>query len=140
MDVQNFVIAELAAMRTSIEAMLITGRDYHWSRAQGLDKVLPDGKTEEKSSESTSTEDAKKTVKTDVSKSSTTVTPAGHPDYKEYIVSLDVRAYHAAYNQLTDLRDHFLKAHVLFAKNLKRLSDPRGEGEDGGRSHSMSMF
>ena len=41
---------------------------------------------------------------------------------------------------LTDIKNNYLKAHVLFAKNMKRLADPRGEGEDGSRVHSMSMF
>jgi hypothetical protein len=30
---------------------------------------------------------------------------------------------------------------VLFSKNMKRLADPRGEGEDGGQNRNvMSMF
>merc|ERR1719230_2547428 len=33
-DVQNFVISEIVAMRTAMDAMLTAGRDYHWSRAQ----------------------------------------------------------------------------------------------------------
>ena len=52
---------------------------------------------------------------------------------------LDVRQYHLVFNHLTDLRNNYLKAHVLFAKNMKRLTDPRGEGGDGGRN-VMSMF
>ena len=61
------------------------------------------------------------------------------PDYKEYVVAVDVRAYHHAFTQLTDLRNYYVRAHTLFAKNAKRLADPRGEGDDG-RAHSMSMF
>ena len=29
------------------------------------------------------------------------ITPAGYPDYKEYVVAVDVRAYHFAFTQLT---------------------------------------
>lgn len=41
--------------------------------------------------------------------------------------------------QLTDMRDNYLKAHVLFAKNMKKLADPRGDG-DGKSANVMSMF
>ena len=34
-----------------------------------------------------------------------------------------------------------LQAHVLFNKNMKRLADPRGEGQDGEHGRNvMSMF
>ena len=51
-----------------------------------------------------------------------------------------MRQYHLAFNHLTDMRNNYLKAHVLFAKNMKRLSDPRGEGADGRSGNVMSMF
>jgi len=31
-------------------------------------------------------------------------------------------------------------AHALFSKNMKRLADPRGEGESGSATNVMSMF
>ena len=37
------------------------------------------------------------------------------------------------------MRDNYLKAHVLFAKNMKKLADPRGDG-DGKSANVMSMF
>jgi hypothetical protein len=43
--VQNYVRDDLQAMRTSMESMVVCGRDYYWSRAQGLDKVYGDDKT-----------------------------------------------------------------------------------------------
>ena len=55
-------------------------------------------------------------------------------------MAVDVRAYHHAFTQLTDLRNYYVRAHTLFAKNAKRLADPRGEGEDGGSRNVMSMF
>ena len=39
-DVQNFVLGEVQHMRAAMEAMTTTGRDYHWSRAQGLEKLF----------------------------------------------------------------------------------------------------
>jgi len=33
-----------------------------------------------------------------------------------------------------------MKAAALFNKNLKRLSDPRGEASGGGYKNTMSMF
>merc|ERR1719198_1566805 len=60
-------------------------------------------------------------------------------DYYEYVLCLDVRQYHLVFNHLTDMRNNYLKAHVLFAKNMKRLADPRGEGS-GDNRNVMSMF
>ena len=51
-----------------------------------------------------------------------------------------MRQYHLVFNQLTDMRNNYLKAHVLFAMNMKRLQDPRGEGSDGSSRNVMSMF
>ena len=61
------------------------------------------------------------------------------PDYKEYVVSVDVRQYHLVFTHLTDLRNNYLKAHVLFDRNMKKLADPRGDG-DGKAANVMSMF
>merc|ERR1719198_1604367 len=102
-----------------MEAMVVASRDYHWSRAQGLDKLLAAD-----SADSTTT-----------SKKGSS-TPPGYPDYKEYVVALDVKQYHSAFNQLTDIKNNYVKAHVLFAKNMKRLADPRGEGDDGRSAHA----
>eukprot|EP00965_Chrysotila_dentata_P139163 4601776-Pleurochrysis_carterae.AAC.4 len=49
------------------------------------------------------------------------------------------RAPCAAYTQLCDMRNCYIKARLLFAKNQKRLADPRGDGEGGDRG-VMSMF
>ena len=46
---------------------------------------------------------------------------------------------HLVFNHLTDMRNNYLKAHVLFAKNMKKLNDPRGDGE-GKTANVMSMF
>ena len=54
--------------------------------------------------------------------------------------ALDVKAYHAAYVNLTDIHNCYIKASLLFTKNQKRLADPRGEGEDGTSRNVMSMF
>jgi len=129
-------------MRTAMEAMVVSGRDYYWTRGAGLEKLYGDDKTSTSKKEDLSTDmdGDKKTEKKCVSTSSSTSTskPPAYPDYFEYVVSVDVRQYHNAFNHLTDMRNNYLKAHVLFAKNMKKLSDPRGEGE-GGRP-SMSMF
>jgi hypothetical protein len=145
-DVQNYVLTELQTMRGAMEAMVVASRDYHWSRAQGLDKLLGSDSADNSSSESTTKEkdaEGKETTKSSSTTSSkkSSGTPPGYPDYKEYVVALDVKQYHSAFNQLTDIKNNYVKAHVLFLKNMKRLSNPRGEEDDDGRSaHAMSMF
>ena len=141
-DVQNFVLGEVQHMRAAMEAMTTTGRDYHWSRAQGLEKLFGEEKQEKTSSQTHETDEKEKssTVKKSSSEKSSSATPPGYADYKEYVHALDVRHYQVTLNQLLDVRNNYLKAHVLFTKNMKRLSDPRGEGEDGKSGNAMSMF
>lgn len=143
-DVQNYVVGELQAMRTGMEAMVVSGRDYYWSRGNGLDKLYGEDKTSTSQKEDTSSEadgdkKSEKVVKS-TSTSSSTSKPPAYPDYFEYVVSVDVRQYHLVFNHLTDMRNNYLKAHVLFAKNMKKLNDPRGEGSDGRSANVMSMF
>merc|ERR1719488_401165 len=146
-DVQNYVLGELQSMRTSMEAMVTSGRDYYWSRGNGLDKLFGEDKTSTSQKEDTNkSEDndgekkSEKTSKsTSTSTSKTTSKPPAYPDYYEYVVCVDVRQYHLVFNHLTDMRNNYLKAHVLFAKNMKKLSDPRGEGSGESRN-VMSMF
>lgn len=146
-DVQNYVISELQAMCKVMEAFVAAGRDYHWSRAQGVDKLFGDSaenststsedsetKEEDGKPKTTSTKKASKSSSTKESK------PNGFPDYNAYLVGIDVKQYHVAYTSLTDIKNNYLKAHMLFTKNMKRLADPRGEGEDGRAVHAMSMF
>jgi len=138
-EVQNFVLTELQAMRTAMEAMVISGRDYYWSRGQGLDKLFGDDKTTTSTKEDTSTDkDGEKSSK-GTSTTTTTSKPPAYPDYQEYVVCVDVRQYHLCFNHLTDMRNNYLKAHVLFEKNMKKLTDPRGDGE-GKSVNVMSMF
>ena len=139
-DVQNYVISELDAMRKATEAFVTCGKDYHWARAEGVEKLKAGCKADASTSESTETKDGKPEVKSTKSSSKTEAQTAGFNDYKQYLVNIDVKQYHTAYTSLTDIKNFYMRAHVLFAKNMKRLSDPRGEGEDGGRVHSMSMF
>lgn len=139
-DVQNYVLGELQGMRGAMEGMIISSRDYHWSRAQGLEKLFGEEKTEEAKGETTEKDGDKSTVKSSSSKKSSSSIPPGYADYQAYVVAIDVKQYHAAYTMLTDIKNNYLKAHVLFAKNMKRLSDPRGEGEDGRSANVMSMF
>jgi len=143
-DVQNYVLGELQAMRSSMESMVVSGRDYYWARGQGLEKLFGDDKAttsskEDKVSEKDGDKVSEK-LSTSKSSSSTTSKPPAYPDYHEYVVCLDVRQYHLVFNHLTDMRNNYLKAHVLFAKNIKKLSDPRGEGGDGRGGNVMSMF
>lgn len=142
-DVQNYVLEQLIASRKEIEGMVVSGRDYFWSRGQGLDKLFgKDETTKTKKEESSSDkEDGKPKEKSSATTTttSTATTVTAFPDYTEYVVALDVRQYHLVFNHLTDLRNAYLKAHVLFSRNMKKLSDPRGDGE--GKSYNqMSMF
>merc|ERR1712146_819907 len=76
----NYVIGELQAMRTAMEAFIPAARDYHYSRAEGLGKLISDSSTSETSkSESTETKDGKAENVSKTSKTSTTkeVKPPG---------------------------------------------------------------
>lgn len=139
-EVQNYACTELTTMRTAMEAMTTSGKDYHWGRAAGLEKVLGDDKKETVSSKTDEDDGEKKTAKTSTKVESKSVKPEAFADYHAYLTSVDVKQYHLVFSQLTDVRNNYLKAHVLFSKNMKRLNDPRGEGEDGGSRNVMSMF
>lgn len=145
-DVQNYVLGELQSMRTAMEAMVISGRDYYWARGGGLEKIFGDDKAttsqKEDSTKELDKDGGKPTEKvtTSTSSSKTSSKPPAYPDYNEYVVCVDVRQYHLVFNHLTDMRNNYLKAHVLFAKNAKKLNDPRGEGSDGRSANVMSMF
>lgn len=139
-DVQNYVVGELATMRAAMDGMMASGRDYHWARSEGLNKMHGDEKHSKVIDSSKEVKDGKEEVSKSEKESQVVTKPASKLDYTEYVVCVDVRQYHQVFAQLTDMRDNYLKAHVLFAKNMKRLADPRGEGEDGSRVHSMSMF
>jgi len=144
-DVQNFVNTEVVAMRTKIQGMLDALSTYHWQRGVGIEK-MPDSKSSEMSTSETTESEEKEGKKTDTKKSSKTASTkatkaAPIDDFVQYTVAMDVKAYHNAYVQLTDIRNCYVKASALFSKNMKRLADPRGEGEDGGQNRNvMSMF
>jgi len=139
-DVQNYVADEMKKMREVMEAMSTTVKDYHWGRASGLEKIAGDEKQESSSSKTDETDEEKKTSKTSNTTKSTTTKPEPYADYTAYLVSVDVKQYHQVFGQLTVVRNNYVKAHQLFNKNMKRLSDPRGEGENGQSVHTMSMF
>jgi len=144
-DVQNFVHTEVVAMRTKCAGMLDALSTYHWQRGLGLEK-LPGGKSSDvTTNESTEVEEkeGKKTETKKSTKASSTKATKDLPidDFAQYCVALDVKAYHNAYVQLTDIRNCYVKSSALFSKNMKKLADPRGEGEDGGQNRNvMSMF
>merc|ERR1712224_187073 len=147
-DVQNYVIDQTQSMRKAIDTFADACRDYHWGRAEGLKKVLGDEKKSEDSSTTVDEEKStggekpgdKKSEKKSTTTKMTKETPSVCADYKEYVISLDVQQYYRAYNALTDMRNAYLRAHQLFSKNMKRLSDPRGEGADGSSRNVRSMF
>jgi len=107
----------------------------------GIEKI-PGGKSTEASETQTTEDDGeKKTSKTSKSSTAKQTTQAAIEDFNEYKIALDVKAYHSAYVHLSDIRNCYIKAHVLFNKNMKRLADPRGEGQDGEHGRNvMSMF
>lgn len=76
-DVQQYVLGELMKMRGAMEEMLVTGRDYHWTRAQGLDKLLGSEGTETSTSTGSGEEDGKKKTSTSTSKKTSERNPAG---------------------------------------------------------------
>merc|ERR1712070_558214 len=121
-----------------MSGMVSSASDYHWQRGNGLEK-LPKISKESSTSETTDIE-SDKTVKKSGSSSKTTTSSPLLEDYIQYVAALDVRQYHAAFCQLTDIQNNYIKASVLFQKNQKRLSDPRGDGASGDRGNVMSMF
>jgi len=144
-DVQNYVNTEIGAMITKLEAMLGALSDYHWQRGTGIEKLPGSKSSESTTNESTETEDKdgekKTTSKTSKASSTKASKEIGVEDFVQYTIALDVKAYHKAYLQLTEIRNCYVKASALFTKNMKRLADPRGEGEDGGQNRNvMSMF
>jgi len=146
-DVQNYVYGELKSMRHAIQAIADDAlSNYHWQRANGLEKLKGGTKTEQSESESVKTENKKETEKAETvttkntdKKMSKTIEPQIY-DYDRYVLAMDVKHYNTAHCHLIDIRNCYVKAHLLFSKNMKRLSDPRGEGESGGRTNVMSMF
>jgi hypothetical protein len=139
-DVQNYVLEQLKGMRESLTTMVNCVADYHWQRASGLDKLPGEKKEETTSSESTDVEGDKTTKKASNGSKTTATMSAPVEDYVKYVAALDTKQYHSAFCQLTDLQNCYIKAHVLFERNAKRLRDPRGEGSSGDRGNVMSMF
>jgi len=138
-DVQNFVMTELKGLRTEITAMLDCVSAYHAAKAAVLEKVVkPKTKTVDEESK-TETEGDKTTVKSSKTEKVASKEEPPLPDYVKQAAAIDVKEYHACYLRLTDIRNAYVKAHLLYSKNAKRLADPRGDGE-GSRSNAMSMF
>mmetsp|Transcript_31828 Transcript_31828/g.66938 ORF Transcript_31828/g.66938 Transcript_31828/m.66938 type:complete len:157 (-) Transcript_31828:50-520(-) len=138
-DVQNYVASELKTMRHAMQAMIDGASNYHWQRGAGLEKLVATVSHDTEESTSTETEEGKSKAKSNKSDKTSTKTPVQLADYRRYATALDVKQYHAAYTQLCDMRNCYIKARLLFAKNQKRLADPRGDGEGGDRG-VMSMF
>jgi len=143
-DVQVYVLGELVKMRTECTAMLDAVQSYHMSRATGMEKIVSlstSDKDQEKVTEkSTGGKDGDKSTVTEKTIEKThakSLSPL--PDQLKYLAALDTKEYHACYLRLTDLRNTYVKAHLMISKNQKRLADPRGDGE-GTRANSMSMF
>jgi len=140
-DVQNFVTTELKAMRTKIQAMLDVVSTYHWQRGLGLEKLASPKTSDVSESENNEVDgEGKKTSKKTTTTTSKTTADKSIGDFEQYYVAFDVKQYHAAYVQLSELKNFYVTAHALFSKNMKRLADPRGEGESGSATNVMSMF
>jgi len=146
-DVQQYVAGELKEMRKAFAAMIGAPSDYHWARATGLEKVNNDASHDEDESTTTETSKETKDGKTEEKTIIKTVKKNGCvkkekptlPDYDAYTAALDVKHYHTMRENMVDLRNGYMKAAMLFAKNYKRLSDPRGDGGGDARG-VMSMF
>lgn len=139
-DVQNYVAGELKTMRLAIMAFVDSAGNYHWQRGLGIEKYIEGNENESSESQTTETEGDKTTVKSSKSsKTSNKKTPKAM-DYQRHVNCLDVKQYFSAYTMLVDMRNCYAKAHALFAKNQKRLADPRGDGGEGPDRGVMSMF
>jgi len=138
-DVQNFVLESLKALRAEVVAMLGCVAEYHASRAGILEKIVrPVTKTVDEESKNEKDGD-KTTVKSSKTEKTSSKEEAPLPDKVKELAAVDVKEYHACYLKLTDIRNAYFKAHLMMSKNKKRLTDPRGDGE-GSRSNAMSMF
>jgi len=139
-DVQQYVLGELAKIKAEVITMLAVVSDYHSGRAAALEKIVrPTTKTVDEESKTAKDKDGKTEVTSSKTEKASSKDEPPLPDYVKQAAALDVKAYHGAYLKLTDLRNAYFKAHLLMSKNKKRLTDPRGDGE-GARSNSMSMF
>jgi hypothetical protein len=138
-DVQNYVAAELKGMRHAMQIMIDGASNYHWQRGNALEKSAKSGEQVTEESEATEKDGDKVTSKLNKATKTSCKQPPQLADFRRYAAALDVKQYHAAYCQVTDMRNCYIKARVLFEKNMKRLNDPRGEGEGGDRG-VMSMF
>jgi len=138
-DVQNFVLGELKAIRTEVSGGLDTMSDYHQKRAASLEKIVRPKSTTTDSEDKTETEGDKTTVKKSKTVKDSSKAEAALPDYVKHIAALDVKEYYACYTRLVDMRNAYIKADLIMSKNRKRLGDPRGDGE-GKRSNAMSMY
>jgi len=139
-DVQNYVSGELKTMRHAIMAMVDSTGTYHWQRGLGIEKYISDASAESSESQTTETEGDKTTVKSSKSSKTSNKKPPQVVDFERYVNCMDVKQYFNAYTQLVDMRNCYAKANALFAKNQKRLADPRGDGGDGPDRGVMSMF
>lgn len=138
-DVQVFVLGEMKKIRDEIAAMLDGVSDYHKKRAEGLEKIVRPTSVTTDSEKKKETEGDKVVLKESTTEKSSSKVEAPLADYIKHLAALDAKEYHACYARLTDLRNAYVKAHLMMSKNKKRLSDPRGDGE-GARSNAMTMF
>jgi len=129
-EVQSFVCTELKTMRQAMQTMVDGVSNYHWQRASALEKMGGESK-ESSTSESTEKDNDKTTVKSSTTSKTTNKDEPAMRDYVLHTAALDAREYHNVYCHLVDISNCYLKAHLLFVKNSKRLADPRGEGGDG---------
>lgn len=138
-EVQAFVLGELKAMRGELAAMIDAVSAYHLLRGTTLEKIVKvPTKTADEETKVEVEGDKTTNKSTKTSKTSTTE-PSPMPDYIKYTAALDTKEYHACYSRLLDVRNAYVKANLLFSKNAKRLTDPRGDGEGNSRNYS-SMY
>jgi len=138
-DVQNFVLGELKALRAEVTAMLDCVSTYHGAKAAVLEKLVkPTTKTVDEESK-TEKDGDKTTVKTSKTEKASSKEEPPLLDYVMQAAAIDAKEYHTCYLRLTDMRNAYVKVNLLYGKNKKRLTDPRGDGE-GSRSNAMSMF
>eukprot|EP00304_Pavlova_gyrans_P015981 CAMPEP_0206032892 /NCGR_PEP_ID=MMETSP1466-20131121/278_1 /ASSEMBLY_ACC=CAM_ASM_001126 /TAXON_ID=44452 /ORGANISM="Pavlova gyrans, Strain CCMP608" /LENGTH=238 /DNA_ID=CAMNT_0053407047 /DNA_START=48 /DNA_END=764 /DNA_ORIENTATION=+ len=139
-EVQDFVIEKLKAMRVQCSTHADKMADYVFQRGTGLEKLGISKTTETASVENTETktEDGKP-KETKTRKDETTSKAAskeGVEDFAEYLVEVDVKHYVALEGMARDLASFYVRAHELVVNNRDKCLNPRG-GRSGGGANSM---
>jgi hypothetical protein len=136
-EIQEHICKRITELRTSSKAMLDGLAVYNKDRADAWTKAVF-----RQTTKTSGSQDSKKSTggEKDVNESSTTekVDTSMHVvsnDAVEYLVAYDVTAYFTLRQNCQDIFKTYAICLDMITKNLSKIEDPRGDGEN-----QMSMF